>query len=87
MLHAPHLRKHRLTEREIDAILTDIAATGQVRDVESGLLGRGAGDEHLRTLLAERADAVLVTGDSTLLARLTSGRAISPRAFADLFAS
>ena len=88
VLLRPRVRKkHRLTEREVDVVLTDIAANGQVREVESGLLGRGDGDEHLRALLAERADAVLVTGDAALRARLSFGRAITPRAFVDLFAS
>ncbi|HEX7252093.1 MAG TPA: hypothetical protein VF376_04360, partial [Thermoanaerobaculia bacterium] len=66
-------------------MLTEVAANGQFRDVESGLLFRGDGDEHLRALLAERADVVLVTGDMGLRARLPSGRAVSPKAFADLF--
>ena len=88
VLLRPGIRKrHQLTEREIDAVLTDIAASGQVKEVESGLLGRGDGDEHLRVLLAERADAVLVTGDTTLRARLPPSRSLSPKAFADRLAS
>jgi uncharacterized protein len=80
-------KRHGLTERAIDAMLTEITANGPFTDLEGGLLFKGDGDEHLRALLTARADAVLVTCDAALRARLSFGRAITPKAFVDLFAS
>jgi putative PIN family toxin of toxin-antitoxin system len=83
VLLRPKLRKrHGRSPAEIDAVLTEIAANGQVRDVESGLLGRGDGDEHIQALLAERPESRRVTGDEALRKCLPSGRSVGPRDFA-----
>ena len=88
VLLRPGIRKrHGLTEHEVDVALTDITANGQVRELEGSLLGRGDGDEHLRALLADRRDAVLVTGDAVLRSRLPAARTLSPKAFASALTS
>jgi predicted nucleic acid-binding protein len=82
VLLRPAIRqRHKLSNVEIDAVLTEIAANGQVREVASGLLERGDGDEHLRALLTDRPDSVLVTGDEVLRRRLAPGRSVSRRDF------
>ena len=74
-------RRHRRSPSEIDSVLTDIAANGQVREVPGGLLNQGDGDEHLSALLADQPDSVLVTGDQALRRRLAPGRGVSPGEF------
>ena len=74
-------RRHRLAPPEIDAVLTEITANGQVREVVSGLLDQGDGDEHLKALLADRPESVLVTGDEALRKRLPANRSVAPRDF------
>ena len=82
VLLRPAIRqRHKRSNAEVDAVLTEIAANGQVRDVASGLLDRGDGDEHLRALLTDRSDGVLVTGDEALRKGLAPGRGVSPRDF------
>ena len=82
VLLRPAIRqRHKLSNAEIDSVLTEIAANGQVREVEGGQLDRGDGDEHLRALLADRSDSVLVTGDEALRKGLAPRRSVSPRDF------
>jgi uncharacterized protein len=82
VLLRPAIRqRHRRSNAEVDAVLTEMAANGQVRDVTGGLLERGDGDEHLRALLADRSDSVLVTGDEALRKGLAPRRSASPRDF------
>ena len=82
VLLRPRIRKrHRLAETEVDAVLTEIVANGQVREVAGGLLDRGDGDEYLRALLEDRPDCVLVTGDEALRRGLPAARSLSPRDF------
>jgi predicted nucleic acid-binding protein len=81
LLRPAILGRHRLSNAQIDSVLTEIAANGQVRELASGLLGQGDGDEHLRALLTDRPDSVLVTGDGALRRRLAPERSISPRDF------
>lgn len=81
----PKIRsRHRLTEKEIDLVLTEIAANAAFRE---GLPKRVSlrGDEHLRVLLEIEPDSMLVTGDRPLFADLRSrGRVLSPREFVAL---
>ncbi len=74
-------RRHRLTESEIDSLLTEITANGRVRNVESGHLDHWDGDEHLRALLDADSESILVTGDHPLQKRVPAHRGLSPRAF------
>ena len=84
VLLRPGIReRHQLSPRDVDVVLTEIAANGRVRDVATGLLGRGDGDEHLRALLEDRPDSFLVTGDEALRKRLPSGRCLAPRPFVE----
>lgn len=76
-------RRHRLTEAEIDSLLTEITANGRVRDRASEHLDNEDGDEHLRGLLNAEPDSILVTGDQALLKRVPTQRGLSPRAFVE----
>ncbi len=77
-------RRHGLAEKEIDVILTDVAAAGVVLDAVR-LAARPAGhDGHLWQILAAAPDAVLVTGDRRLFEKTAvPGRVASARAFAE----
>jgi len=77
-------RRHRLSEAEVDVLLTEIAANGIVLELEgSGRERRRRGDEHLWELLAA-GDSVLVTGDQKLIDEPAGGaRVMSARDFAD----
>ena len=72
-------RRHGLSSAAIDAVLTDVAANGQVKEVAEGLLGAGHGDEHLLALLAAWPESILVTGDDALRKRLPRERTVPPR--------
>ncbi|HUU03807.1 MAG TPA: putative toxin-antitoxin system toxin component, PIN family [Myxococcota bacterium] len=73
VLLRPKIKKlHRLSEREIDRLLTEIAANGKVQEVGPAAAVQTDGppdpeDRHLWVLLEARAGSVLVTGDKALL--------------------
>ncbi len=73
VLLRPKIKKlHWLSEREIDILLTEIAANGKVQDVGPAAAVQtdgppDPGDRHLWALLEARAGSVLVTGDKALL--------------------
>jgi predicted nucleic acid-binding protein len=76
--------RHGLGAEEIDRLLTDIVANGKL--LEPGTLARedppDAADRHLWELLAERSEAVLVTGDRLLIESPPSWtRVVSPADF------
>jgi predicted nucleic acid-binding protein len=85
VLLRPRIRRHhRFSEKEVDLVLTDIAAAGVM--LEIGRLGPRppGGDGHLWQILAAVPDAVLVTGDRRLFgAPAAAGRVVSPRAITD----
>jgi uncharacterized protein len=77
-------RRHGLSARQIEVVLTDIAASGAV--VEAARLGDRppGGDGHLWQILDAEPNAVLVTGDRRLFEGPGRGaRVVSPRSFAD----
>lgn len=85
VLLRPRIRsKHRLSEKEIELVLTDIAANGFVLDVETRAADRDRGDEHLWRLMRREPSAVLVTGDKRLFGHELGNRATTARDFADL---
>jgi predicted nucleic acid-binding protein len=74
-------RRHRLRPREIDRILTEIAANAAFPEVDQT---ETTGDRHLWVLLSAVPGAILVTGDRRLIERPAgSGRVVLPRAFVD----
>lgn len=79
-------RRHRLTEADVDVLLTELAANGIVLEPErSRKQRRKRGDEHLWELLAAGASAILVTGDQKLIEEPVGGaRVMSARDFADM---
>ena len=79
-------RRHRLAQREVDVLLTEIAVNGVTLDVESPADRRdGEEDDHLRRMLSAEPSALLVTGDLKLMNRLgKSVKVLTPREFADL---
>jgi putative PIN family toxin of toxin-antitoxin system len=85
VLLRPKIRaRHRLTEKEIDLILTEIAVNAAFREPVSG--PNSHGDDHLRLLLEVEPDSVLVTGDRPLFSdSRTRSRVLAPREFVALF--
>ncbi len=78
--------RHRLSEREIDVLLAEIATNGVVVESESPMTGEDVRqDVHLWRLLAREPSAVLVTGDKRLFSHPAGkARVLMPREFADL---
>jgi predicted nucleic acid-binding protein len=85
VLLRPKIRsRHRLSEREIDLVLTEIAANAAFRDPVSDQ-AKPVGDDHLRALLKMEPESVLVTGDRPLFADSSArSRVLSAREFAAL---
>ena len=84
VLQRPRIRqRHGLMPRDVDRILTEIAANGALREVDQAAT---RGDAHLWRLLAAEPEAILVTGDRRLAARPAgAGRVILPRTFVEQF--
>ena len=81
--------RHGLTAAEVDILLTDIAANGQVRDpaARHAPSAPDPGDDHLWRLLHAAPGATLVTGDRRLIdqpPRFAS--VVTPRNALDLLA-
>lgn len=74
---------HRLSESEIDEILTQITENGIVRDPSPSLEpAPDPGDSHLWALLQTTHGALLITGDGLLLENPPSyASVLSPRTF------
>jgi putative PIN family toxin of toxin-antitoxin system len=83
VLVRPKLRKlHGLTFAEVEAILTDLAQHAILLAPTATARAPNRGDQLLSTLLAARADMLLVTGDKRLLQDAgMKGRIIAPFAF------
>jgi putative PIN family toxin of toxin-antitoxin system len=79
-------RRHRLSDAEVDALLTEIAANGIALELKRlAKERRKRGDEHLWELLAESPSAFLVTGDQKLIEQPVGGaRVMTARAFSEL---
>lgn len=58
---------HGLSVREVDAILTEIAANGIWREPVQAAPAPDSGDDHLWRLLSAVPGSILVTGDRLLL--------------------
>lgn len=87
VLLRPKIRgRHRLSETEVDILLTEIAANGVALEVGPPVKGRGkAGNDHIWRLLKAEASALLVTGDQKLFDQLEKGtRGLTARSFAEL---
>ncbi|RME70418.1 MAG: putative toxin-antitoxin system toxin component, PIN family [Planctomycetota bacterium] len=69
VLLRPRIRKrHGLSEREVDALLTEIVASAMMRAPDPSTSEiPDPGDAHLWALLASEPDARLVTGDRALV--------------------
>ena len=78
-------RRHRLSDAEVDMLLTDIAANGVTIDLRaSSTAGRRRGDDHLWQILAAVPSALLVTGDQPLIDKPAEGsQVLTARAFAE----
>ncbi len=87
VLLRPRIRqRHRLSEAEVDVLLTDIAANGMALEVKRPPRERRkGGDDHLWELLAAGPPAFLVTGDQRLIGKPAEGaQVMTARAFAEL---
>jgi hypothetical protein len=88
VLLRPRIRaRHGLDEAAIDTLLTEITASGILREPNAATHGApDPGDRHLRDLLTTQPDAVLVTGDRALLEASTpSVAAMAPREVVERF--
>lgn len=85
VLLRPKIRsRHRLTEKEVDLVLTEIAANAAFRDPSSSR-PNSITDDHLRALLEVEPESMLVTGDRPLFADLRPrSRVLTPREFVAL---
>lgn len=86
VLRRPKIRqRHRLSDAEVDVLLTDIAANGIALEVKRAAKeSQKRGDDHLWELLAAVPRAVLVTGDQRLIEAPVGGAdVVTARAFAE----
>jgi putative PIN family toxin of toxin-antitoxin system len=86
VLLRPKIRnRHRLQERDIEVILTEIAANARFREPEAVGRERARGDDHLWALLDLEPGCVLVTGDRLLSeGPRVRGRVLTPREYVRL---
>jgi putative PIN family toxin of toxin-antitoxin system len=76
---------HGLTEREVDILLTALAANAIVREPAPQTGAPDAKDDHLWSLVQSEANCVLVTGDQALAqSPPPKSSVLQPRQFADL---
>jgi putative PIN family toxin of toxin-antitoxin system len=76
---------HGLTEREVDILLTALAANAIVREPAPQTGAPDAKDDHLWSLVQSETNCVLVTGDHALAqSPPPKSSVLSPRQFADL---
>lgn len=76
---------HGLSERDVDVLLTVIAANAIVREPEARTGAPDAKDDHLWSLLQGQANSVLVTGDLALAKRPPEkSTVLQPREFVAL---
>ncbi|MGH8771722.1 MAG: putative toxin-antitoxin system toxin component, PIN family [Burkholderiales bacterium] len=76
---------HGLSDRDVDILLTAIAANAIVREPETLHGAPDAKDNHLWSLLQSEASSVLVTGDHALVESPPPKSAVlQPREFVDL---
>ncbi len=79
-------KRHGLSDREIDLVLRDVVANAVMVEDDAETPSRRKGDHHLIRILAAGPNAILVTGDDRLEARLLEGvRVVNLREFADDF--
>jgi len=86
LLRPKIVRRHGLSEAEVDTILTEIAANGIALELEPPRKSRRErGDAHLWELLAAGPSAFLVTGDQKLIDEPAGDtRVMTARAFAEM---
>ena len=69
LLRSAILKRHRLTDDQVDAVLTVVAANAQIRDtiVGQALQAPDPGDDHQWRPLQAMPGLILVTGDRRLI--------------------
>ena len=79
--------RSQLSQHEVDELLAALVSAGTIIEATpSSLAAPDPTDQHLWDLLDEAEDAVLVTGDASLLrSRHFPGRVFSPRDFVDRY--
>ncbi|HSS45545.1 MAG TPA: putative toxin-antitoxin system toxin component, PIN family [Thermoanaerobaculia bacterium] len=86
VLLRPKIRqRHRLSEADVDLLLTDIVTNGTVLDLQPPRAARRqGGDDHLWQILSAEPSACLVTGDQKLFKQpARDARVVSPRSFVE----
>ena len=89
LLRSAIRKRHGLTMHQVDSVLTDIAATAQLRDADEHRAPSAPdpGDDHLSQLLHAAPGATLVTGDGRLIEQPPRfASVIAPRTAVDMFA-
>jgi len=86
VLLRPRVQKsHGLSAREVDAILTEIAANGIWREPDEPAPAPDPGDDHLWRLLSAVPGSILITGDRLLLQNPPQNASVlSPRSYLEL---
>lgn len=75
---------HGLSEREVDSLLTTIAASAIVREPEHRAGAPDANDQHVWSLVQDQPSGVLVIGDHALIEHPPRhSTVISPRQFVE----
>ncbi len=86
LLRPKLLKLHKLTDNEIEQLLTELVANGIWREPANVHHAPDKGDNHLLSLLLQTDNAVLITGDQLLIDKPPTGKSIlSPVAYMDLF--
>lgn len=81
------VRYHQRTERQIDQLLTDLAANAVWREPPASDAAPDDGDNHVWALLEGHPGSCLITGDRRLLDNPPRpGSVVTPREVADTFA-
>ena len=76
---------HGLSPREVDSILTEIAANGIWREPVESSAAPDPGDDHLWRLLSAVPGSILITGDRLLLQNPPENASVlSPRSYLEL---
>ena len=86
VLLRPRVQKsHGLSAREVDAILTEIAANGIWREPDEPAPAPDPGDDHLWRILSAVPGSILITGDRLLLQNPPQNASVlSPRSYLEL---
>ncbi len=86
LLRPKLVKLHKLTENEIEQLLSELVANGIWRETAKLHHAPDKGDDHLWNLLLQTDNTILITGDQLLIEKPPSGKSvISPASYLDLY--